>query len=330
MPPMTRTARRRWSREFKGEIDGIAFGESGPVFLHGYDPPAGGKWIDNVIPGKLGAYDRNTGENLWESPCEVGYGRGFGSGLGEEDDVVVLGPSLKGHRITRMSIASGELLGAQEIQPFDQALVFGDMCLTVTPGRVIGIMTGPMLEVWNYSNERQRFHIAGRVGDSLLVVYTDTQTKKQGVLRLDVESGDFSGTFLAPEYPVIHDLVAGDGMAILLVGSRAPARFARSSAPAELRLEGYRVTDSGEAQPLWRESVSDDSPDDLPDVSISFDSGKLYIANGALLEVRDGLSGRTLGDMTLPGLDERIDWKVSQGAGLLAEETRVSIFELPA
>jgi hypothetical protein len=34
--------------------------------------------------------------------------------------------------------------------------------------------------------------------------------------------------------------------------------------------------------------------------------------------------------MTLPGLDERIAWQVSQGAGLLAEETRASVFELPA
>jgi hypothetical protein len=37
-----------------------------------------------------------------------------------------------------------------------------------------------------------------------------------------------------------------------------------------------------------------------------------------------------LGELTLPGLDERVAWKVSQGAGLLAEETRASVFELPA
>src|SRR5262245_57028900 len=118
---MTRTARRRWSREFKSEIDGIVLGESGPVFVHGYDPPAGGKWIDSVIPGKLGAFDRNTGETLWMSPCEVGYGRGFGSGFGVENDVVILGPSLKGHRIARMAGATGELIGAKEIGAFDQA-----------------------------------------------------------------------------------------------------------------------------------------------------------------------------------------------------------------
>ena len=89
---MTRTARRRWSRELESEIDGIVLGGNGPVFLHGYDPPAGGKWIDSVIPGKLGAFERNSGDPLWVSPCEVGYGRGFGAGFGREEDLVVLGP----------------------------------------------------------------------------------------------------------------------------------------------------------------------------------------------------------------------------------------------
>ena len=67
-----------------------------------------------------------------------------------------------------------------------------------------------------------------------------------------------------------------------------------------------------------------------PRSSIGADSGKLYLVNGALLEVRDALTGRVLGDWAVPGLDERVAWKVSQGAGLLAEETRLSVFELPA
>ncbi len=54
---MTDTAKRRWSRELESEVDGIEFGINGPVLLHGYAPPAGGKWIDDVIPGKLGAFD---------------------------------------------------------------------------------------------------------------------------------------------------------------------------------------------------------------------------------------------------------------------------------
>jgi len=324
---MARTARRRWSREFQGEIDGIAIGETGPVFLHGYDPPVGGKWVDDVIPGKLGAYDRSCGELLWLSPCEVGYGRGFGSGLGDEEDVVVLGPGNAGHRIARMSLKTGELIGASEIHTFDQALVGADMCVTVTPGRVAGIMTSPMFEVWNFSRDNERYHIIGRVGSHAYVVYTETERKRQGILRLDVESGEFVSQFADPEYPIVHDMVCSDGLMVLLVGNRVPT-MRRPSGPEEIRLEAFR-TDGDEAYPLWREVLGEES-DELLDTSISMDSGKLYVANGAMLAVRDGLSGRTLGEMTLPGLDERIAWQVSQGAGLLAEETRASVFELPA
>lgn len=326
---MTKTARRRWSKEFSGEIDGIAMGDAGPVLLHGYDPPAGGKWIDNVIPGKLAAYDRNHGEPLWVSPCEVGYGRGFGSGLGREDDVVVLGPSSSGHRIARMSLATGEQIGAREIEAFDQALVFGDMCVTCNSTRVAGLMTSEMLEVWAHDREGERYHIIGRSGDVVLTVYTDTKRKRQGVLKLHIETGKYLGTFLDPEFPVIHDLVCGDSVAIVLAGDRSPQRYREASGPENLMLAAFRTDAETGAYSLWKEAVQDDSPDDLPDVSISLDSGKLYIARGALLEVRDALSGRHLGELTLPGLDERIAWQVSQGAGLLAEETRASVFELP-
>ena len=324
---MTRTAKRRWSREFQGEIDGIALGDTGPVILHGYDEPAGGKWIDNVIPGKLGAYDRASGQELWVSPCEVGYGRGFGCGLGEENDVVILGPSNRTHRIARMSLSSGELLGASEIGAFDQALVYGDMCLTVTPQRVTGILTSAMLEVWKYQRDGERYHLVARIGEHAYVVYTDTARKRQGVLRLDLESGEANDFFLDPEYPVIHDLVTGGDIAVALVGNRVPSRPGQSVGPEEMRLEAFRVAESG-AYPLWSEVLGDEN-DELPDVSICFDSGKLYIARDATLEVRDGLSGRALGELALPGLDERVAWKVSQGAGLLAEETRASVFELP-
>jgi len=332
---MTRTARRRWSREFSGEIDGIVLGERGPVCIHGYDPPVAGKWIDNVIPGKLVAYDRNSGDHAWTSPCEVGYGRGFGSGLGREDDVVLIGPSLKGYRIARMTLASGELIGASEIQPFDQGIVYGDMSVTVSHDRVCGIMTDAMLEVWTHLRDEELYHWVARAdADSpyAFVVYTNASTRRQGVLRLDIESGDFIDTFVPPEFAVIHELAASQGTVVLLVGDRAPSRFRQSSGPGNLRLEAFRADApvGSEAQAMWREGVADDSPDELPDVNIAMDSGKLYVASGALLEVRDGLSGRALGDMTLPGLDERIAWKVSQGAGLLAEETRASVFELPA
>jgi len=49
-----------------------------------------------------------------------------------------------------------------------------------------------------------------------------------------------------------------------------------------------------------------------------------------MVEVRDLVSGRLLGEWTVPGLDEQVAWQVSSGAGLLAEENRISVFELPA
>lgn len=320
---MTRTARRRWSREFKGEIDGMYLGGDGPVFLHGYDPPAGGKWIDNVIPGKLGAFDRNSGETLWISPCEVGYGRGFGSGLDGEGALVLLGPSIKGHRIVRMSPDSGELLGASEIEAFDRAVVGGDMCVTVTPGRVAGIMTAAMVEVWAYSADGERYHLVARDGDYAFVVYTDVNRKRQGVRRLELESGDNAGTFLEPEYAVIHDLAAGDGVMVVLSGTP------RGGNAEALRLEAFS-THSSDPLPLWRHALTADAPGDGPDATIVLDSGKVYIARGAVMQVLDALSGRELGEMTLPGLDEHIAWQVRDGAGVLAEETRASLFELPA
>jgi len=319
---MTRTARRRWSRDFQGEIDGVFLGERGPLFLHGYDPPAGGKWIDDVIPGKLGALDRSSGEVLWVSPCEVGYGRGFGAGLGNEDDIVVLGPSTAGHRIVRMSTASGELLAAGEIGPFDRALVSGDMCVTVMPQRVCGVMTTPMLEVWNLSDGKERYHLAARAGEDVLVVYTESRAKRQGVLRVDLESGDRKPPFLSPEYSVIHDVAAGGGVCVVLSGSKSRGR-------EEILIEAFSLGTS-DPTPLWRERVADEVADELPEVTVTLDSGKLYVARGAIMQVRDALSGRELGEVTLPGLDEHIAWQVSQGAAVLAEETRASMFEVPA
>src|SRR4029453_6583633 len=56
-------------------------------------------------------------------------------------------------------------------------------------------------------------------------------------------------------------------------------------------------------------------PDESPEVAIAADSGKLYLVKGALLEVRDTLTGRMLGDWAVPGLDESVAWQVSPGAG---------------
>ncbi len=344
---MTRTARRRWTRELQNEVDGIAIGDKGPVLLHGYDQPAGGRWVDSAIPGKLGAYDRSTGEQLWLSPCEVGYGRGFGAGFGTNGDALVLGPSSSGssgHRIARMSLANGELVGVGQIPAFDEAEVYEDVCVCVSARRVVAIDNATLRVRWSYDREGERYHHLGRADDRVFVVYTQQTTKKQGVLALDAKTGDFEGVLLHPCQASIHDLAVQSGSVTLLAGDVTAAL------PREALLElllKHPETDASEhkglallaldpkgksdARPLWFEILAQhEDEDELPEASVSADSGKLYVIKGAFLEVRDALTGRALGEWTVPGLDERVAWKVCQGAGVLAEETRASIFELPA
>jgi hypothetical protein len=341
---MTKTARRRFTRELPSVVDGIAFGAAGPALVHVYDPPAGGKWADDVIPGKLAALDRHTGETLWLSPCEVGYGRGFGAGLGAQEDVLVLGPSAGGHRIVRMSLASGELLAMGEIEAFDEALVAGDVCVCVTPRRILGYNSRDLQEAWEYSRPQERYHHAARHGSALYVVYTQGGTNRQGVLRFDAASGEFQGEVLAPRQPVIHGLaVDADGLVLLTrdLCTTLPPEIQPQFLTQLARRDDGGVTDTlsllalplesepGEA-PLWFQILSTQRGDELPDAAIAADSGKLYVVSGALMAVRDMLSGRSLGEWAVPGLDEAVAWQVSQGAGLVAEERRVSVYELPA
>ena len=329
-------------------MDGIAFGAKGPVLVHGYDPPAGGKWIEDFIPGKLAALERQTGERLWVSPCEVGYGRGFGAGFGEEDDVVVLGPSAQGHGIARMSLETGELIGAREIKAFDEAVVGRDVCVCVTPRRVCGILTTDMVESWVYSREGERYHMVGRAGEEVFVVYGAEQTQRQGVLRLHAETGEFLGTLVEPTLSPIHCMSVDGGALVLVlddIESALPPDSLRDwlselslreeeddLEPAEQgSLWLLALSPEGEPgqAPLWFEPLPGDHSPELPDVSLGIDAGRLYVARGALMAVRDSLTGRVLGDLTVPGLDEYVAWKMSEGAGLLAEETRLSVFEIP-
>lgn len=341
---MTRTARRRFTRELTSVVDGVAFAPAGPVLVHVYDPPAGGMWIDDVIPGKLAALDRNTGEILWVSPCEVGYGRGFGAGLGQDNDAVVLGPGSQGHLIVRMALANGELLGAAQIEAFDEALVFGDLCLCVTPRRIFALVSSAMIEAWEYSRPGERYHHVARSGDRVFVVFTQLATDKLGVLCLDTESGELQGEVLSPSLPLIHGIaVNADGLVVLTrdlssalpreVVSQFMLDLARRSSDASvdtLSLLALPLNSSPGDAPLWYEVISTQPADEIPEVSIAADDGKLYLVKGALIEVRDTLTGRMLGEWAVPGLDESVAWQVSHGAGLLAEETRVSVFELPA
>jgi hypothetical protein len=342
---MTKTARRRWSREIESEVDGIAIGSSGPVLLHGYDPPAGGMWIDSAIPGKVALLDRGSGERVWSSPCEIGYGRGFGAGFGKEGEVIVLGPSSAGYRIVRMSPTNGALMGAAEIEAFDQADVAPDLCICVAADRVTAIDTTAMVEVWRHAREGERYHQVGRQGERVFVVYSDRKSGQRGLLCLETQSGEALGPTLAAGPMAIHDMAVDEGGVILVAGDLSSALGADDLSEYLARLAEQdlnqrdvlslvalpRAAAEGDS-PLWYEFLSADAfeADDGLEASISCDSGKLYLIRGADLEVRDALSGRLLGGWTVPGLDERVAWKVCEGAGLLAEETRISIFELPA
>lgn len=337
---MTRTARRRWSRELTSQIDGIAIAGNGPVLVHGYDQPAGGKWLDDVIPGKLYAVDRGSGEIRWCSPCEVGYGRGFGAGLGPENDAVLLGPGLQGYRIVRMDLETGELLDAREVARFDEALVRPDLSICVSPRRVLGLHTGGMAEVWSYHREGERYHRIARDRERVYVAYTSEALGSQGVLCLSAQTGEPLGRLIEPSQSEIRGLVAEAGVVALLVSEvedvvppggvgSAAANGGSDELPSGAALLALSPTGHGVERPLWCESLSGLMDDELPDIGIAADSGKLYLARGAVLEVRDLLSGRSLGVSTVPGLDDHVAWTISQGAGLLAEETRVSIFEIP-
>lgn len=339
----TRTAKRRFTRELASIVDGIAFGPTGPALVHMYDPPAGDVWMDDVIPGKMAALDRSSGEVVWQSPCEVGYGRGFGAGFGSEQDAIVLGPGARGHLIARMSLADGKLLGASEIEAFDEAQVFKDVSIVLTPRQIIGYDSRTLSEAWQYARPGERYHHIARVGNQVFVVYTHESNKKQGVLWIDAHNGEFQGDTLSPKLAVVHGLAASsDGLVIVTRDLSAvlprevmPQFMTQLSRKSEGRGDSLSLlalpltAQPGEA-PLWFDILSTAPREELPDVAISSDSGKLYVVRGALLEVRDALTGRALDEWAVPGLDESVAWVVSSGAGLVAEEERASVFELPA
>lgn len=341
---MTRTARRRWSRELTTQVDGLCLPATGPILLHGYEEPVGGKWVADTIPGKMGAIDRNTGSTIWSNPCEVGYGRGFGAGFGRVHNAIVLGPGSSSHRAVRMDINTGELLMSRDIPAFDQALVFEDMCYCVMPDRVVAISTDDFHEVWSHRAKKQRFHMIARQGGRVFIVFSDLETKKQGVCVLDAETGDDGGTWIDPAVPVIHDIAAGPEAIVLLVENLITAlshkgMIAAATTLGDLEEAGHDTeglalfalsTDGPAGQaPLWFDFVGGTPEDEIADVTIGADSGKLYVTSGATCHVRDSLTGRALGSVAIPGLDEHVAWSVAEGAFLLGEETRISLYEVP-
>ncbi|MFT4648500.1 MAG: hypothetical protein ACI9X4_001725 [Glaciecola sp.] len=337
---MSNTAKRRWSRELESEVDGLAFSTTGPVLLHGYDPPAGGKWVDDVIPGKLGAFDRSTGERLWLVPCEIGYGRGFGAGIVSDSHVIVVGPSASGHRIVRQSLRDGELQDTENVPAFDYCVVNSECVLLSTGRSVMYIDSLTLIESWTYSREGERYHDVAFVDGRVFVVYS--VDKGYGILEIDREMGDFLRVIVQPVQKPIRDLCGTAGV-LMYLGSELDRLLSAdragelASAIALHKDMGARDTQSLVAVDLkrvgdlrWFDVLETCPTDDLPDISIVADGGKLYLSRRAMLTARDAVTGRNLGDWTVPGLDEKVGFSVAAGAGLLGEETRVSLFELPA
>ncbi len=341
---MTRSARRRWTRELPGEIDGIAISGSGPILVHGYEEPAGGRWVYSAIPGKLSALDRTSGEVLWSSPCEVGYGRGFGAGFGREDDALILGPSGSGHRVVRMSLKNGELLAVKEIPTFDESIVAPDLAICASPRRIFALDAASLTDRWRHSGAGERYHHVARTKDRVFVVFSSDATKKQGLLVLDARNGESLGALLMPRQKVIHDITADEQALVVLLSdlvhalprdevekrAKAQAAPARGKPEVPLALVALAPDSAEGARPLWWEELHGEDSEDIPEAAIHAADGRLYLIRGTLLVVRDLLTGRELAQFAVPGLDERVAFQVAQGAGLLAEETRATTFELPA
>jgi hypothetical protein len=340
---MPSTAKRRWSRELTTVVDGIGISSQGPVLFHGYDPPPGGKWSDDVIPGKLGAFDRASGEECWMVPCEVGYGRGFAVGFGARGQVLVLGPSAHGHRVVRMSVETGEILDESAISVFDQASFSSEHVICCSPGRIFALDPNGLNETWSYSREGERYHQCVPLAGRVLVIFS-TRGGGQGLLAFNAKNGEFLEVMIPPLLPVVHGLVATGGVAVLLTESldkvlegeaasdlmRSVALHHSAGIRDTLSLIAMSSTGSSMSQPEWIQVLETKDLDELPEASISADSGKLYLERGNQLNALDALSGRPLGVWTVPGLDERVDWTVADGAGLLAEEGRLSVFEFLA
>lgn len=348
----SRIARRRWTRELELEVDGVHLGASGAVIVHGYEDPAGGKWHDSVIPAKVGAFDRQSGERLWLAPCEIGYGRGFGAGYAGENQVLVLGPSANGHRAARISTDSGELLALEDVGGFDEAHVDAECCVCVAPQEIFALRARDLGQLWRLAAGGRRFHRSARGQKHLFVAHSEKGSRLQGVGAVDLESGKRFLSLVPANQPSVLGLAAGGGyFAVLgqdleqllpedrrrdLQLERLMAEEERGDYEAaeghsgERGLGGLAVFEmAGSAARLaWHRDLSGRG-EDTEAASLAMDSGKVYVASGASLLVLDALSGRELGRVVVPGLDEHVSWTVRDGAFLLAEENRLTVFEVP-
>lgn len=342
---MTRSARRRWSRDLESLVDGLAAGPTGPIAVHTFDAPAGDKWADDVIPGKVALLDRSSGETLWNSPCEVGYGRGFGAGFASSGDVVVLGPSQSGHAIVRMAAHNGELLGVERVPEFDEALVDAELSICVCPNQILALDTNDMTPRWSHRPKDTRFHGALRCADRVLVVQSRKGSRDQGIVSLDARTGRVESEIFEPRPGTFHGASAGEGLLVVPVADverDLPAEQVRELALARLvatqddddlddedgggrrpGLVAHRADAPG--RPVWCRALSRSEDETV----VAVDSGKVYAVRGTTVAVHDLATGRELGVAVVPGLDEAIAWLPRNGAFIVAEENRISVFEMP-
>jgi outer membrane protein assembly factor BamB len=246
-----------------------------------------------------------------------------------------------------MSLENGELLEGSDIPSFDESTVARDVCHCASAQRVFALDSLTLNETWEYAREGERYHGLARSGDRVYVSVTQVSAgadDPQGVLVLDASTGEYVGHLLRPCLPTIHGLCATGGLVIVfteqiegVIGSDRMGEYALAlgSHPGggnrdTLSMLALAEGGSSDSPPAWFRILETTPVGDIPEVSVSSDNGKLYVERGAMLEALDALSGRPLGDWTVPGLDMKIGWTVAAGAGLLAEETRVSLFELPA
>ena len=192
-----------------------------------------------------------------------------------------------------------------------------------------------------------RFHRAARDGDQLYVSFSKKGSRDQGVAVLNADTGDQFRELLAPGQPSIEGLEALDGQVVMLAGdlfAALPEDQRRDLQLAKLLAEDADDFSGGSSEgvPHGLVSFNTTRPSDprvawhlelsgleAGEASISMDSGKVYVARGATLQILDALSGRELGIVVVPGLDEYVAWQVCEGAFLLAEENRVSVYEIP-
>jgi len=241
-----------------------------------------------------------------------------------------------------------------DLPEFDEALVDGKHVLIVALTSLTRLDSASLEAKWALQAKDDRFHSSATDGKTLFIAVSTKRNRSQGLRAYTVARGGKAGDILAQGQSTILGLGAEDGMVTVLVedlASALPEDLSRDYQLAKLMAEDSDdfgggslggeggsagvvafAWDAGEkrSEAKWFLDLSASGLEDDPgEASIRVDSGKLYVARGAMISVYDLLSGRPLGEAAVPGLDDFVAWDVADGALLVAEETRLSVYELP-